>query len=520
MSDQTIKRSAVIRFLTGPRRGEIESLQDSTLFIIKNASDGRNARELSILPPDGRDPADCLAILHRNENSYELEVCSGRNIWINGAQESGSCLLQDGDLIELEPNGSLIRFRLFKPGTVPAKSLKEALADSIEGARHTHGSRVGTTKRFLLGFAHDLARETTARFRLWTYVVITSLIVTSLVLVGMNIRFQKTLREESIRIEGLAKILAENRASLINREDFDAARRKLEAELSETATRINQLEGKAANVEDMLELASRSIAFVQGEYGFLDLESGLFLRYTEPMPGLYLFTLDETAEKVVIPYSGTAFQVFDDGLLLTNRHIANPWEMSENSIPNTNLKLKPVVFRMQVYWQEEPEPSRVEPVAVSTEFDLAILKPDRKLEDSQPLSIETRAPKPGEAVLLIGYPLGLSGIAARTTGDWPETREELRNLDYWELADDLARKGFITPLTSSGIVSQVTGEFLVYDAATAMGGSGGPVLSIDGKVLAINTATLGKTGGANLGVKAENIEIFLNEFRGGISGNQ
>ena len=50
---------------------------------------------------------------------------------------------------------------------------------------------------------------------------------------------------------------------------------------------------------------------------------------------------------------------------------------------------------------------------------------------------------------------------------------------------------------------------MVYDAQTTNGGSGGPVLSTTGEVVAINSAVLPEFGGSNLGVPAEQARRML-----------
>ena len=50
---------------------------------------------------------------------------------------------------------------------------------------------------------------------------------------------------------------------------------------------------------------------------------------------------------------------------------------------------------------------------------------------------------------------------------------------------------------------------MVYDAETAQGGSGGPVLGLDGRVVAINAAILPEFSGSNLGVPVERAAPLL-----------
>ncbi len=77
------------------------------------------------------------------------------------------------------------------------------------------------------------------------------------------------------------------------------------------------------------------------------------------------------------------------------------------------------------------------------------------------------------------------------------------------MAARLAEKGHIAPLASRGIVGQVTRATIVYDAETTHGGSGGPVLDINGSVVAVNAAILPEYGGSNLGVPVARVRALL-----------
>ncbi len=55
----------------------------------------------------------------------------------------------------------------------------------------------------------------------------------------------------------------------------------------------------------------------------------------------------------------------------------------------------------------------------------------------------------------------------------------------------------------------------MYDAETTSGGSGGPVLSLDGRVVAVNAAILPEFGGSNLGVPVARVHALIERLRGG-----
>jgi S1-C subfamily serine protease len=71
------------------------------------------------------------------------------------------------------------------------------------------------------------------------------------------------------------------------------------------------------------------------------------------------------------------------------------------------------------------------------------------------------------------------------------------------VAERLSEAGFIRPLASRGIVGQRSAETVVYDAETTYGGSGGPVLDVEGQVVAVNTAIIPGYGGSNFGIPIE-----------------
>ena len=66
-------------------------------------------------------------------------------------------------------------------------------------------------------------------------------------------------------------------------------------------------------------------------------------------------------------------------------------------------------------------------------------------------------------------------------------------------------------MASRGIVGQRSPETVVYDAETTYGGSGGPVLDVEGRVIAINSAIIPEYGGSNFGVPAAFARRLLEE---------
>ena len=109
----------------------------------------------------------------------------------------------------------------------------------------------------------------------------------------------------------------------------------------------------------------------------------------------------------------------------------------------------------------------------------------------------------------MGYPTGLRSMLAQSGDAFIEELQNTENTGFWSVAARLAETGQIAPLASRGIVGQVSPATIVYDAETTHGGSGGPVLDINGSVVAVNAAILPEYGGSNLGIPAAKTRALL-----------
>ena len=162
------------------------------------------------------------------------------------------------------------------------------------------------------------------------------------------------------------------------------------------------------------------------------------------------------------------------------------------------------------YLPGSPDPFDVELVKASDEADVALLRAVGRTDLAPPLELGPIPPAAGDEVIVLGYPTGMRALLARTDPEFVATLTAAPEIDFWSVAERLAEAGLIGALASRGIVSQVSAAAVVYDAETTEGGSGGPVLALDGVVVAVNTAVIPRFGGSNLGVPAaEGMKILL-----------
>jgi hypothetical protein len=112
-------------------------------------------------------------------------------------------------------------------------------------------------------------------------------------------------------------------------------------------------------------------------------------------------------------------------------------------------------------------------------------------------------------VTLIGYPMGVSGMVAKSPNDVFERLGYRR--DDISAASELAKLSLIRPSVTFGHLGDVVGEKLIYDAPTAHGGSGGPVFNAKGEVIGVNFAYMDGFSGATLGVSVESLRPLLQQ---------
>ena len=506
--------TSVLVHLSGSRRGQSHRLSGNEIKI--GTGVGMDLR----LPLDTEPlPAPHHATLRCRGAVYEVVAEGDGEVWVNGEQVK-RFTLASGDVLEIGRDGAVLRYRVYDAGVAPYKTMTQVFSDCLDCARKSDRGPVGKAAMVLTDIPRQMATQTTRRFRIGVVTLLILLGSGTVLLASRSARLERQLAIEITRVEGLAELLERTRTQVPTFEDFGELFAELQSTVSTAGERLDALEERTGAEARVIRSASRATVFVQGSYGFVQPESNRPVRLVlgprgQPMRNLAgepSISVDGEGPLLEVFLTGTAFVVSADGLVLTNKHVSSPWDFNAAGRAMPAQGFEGRMTRFVGYLPGVAEPFDLELVSASEEADLAVLCcVDTGGADY--LALAEGPPEPGEPVLVIGFPLGIRALMARTNPEFLEGLRDAGITDFWEVAERMSRAGHVTPLASRGIVGQVTTQNVVYDAETTSGGSGGPVLSLDGLVVAINAAILPEFGGSNLGVPAARARELLSAVR-------
>src|SRR5271163_2831402 len=262
---------------------------------------------------------------------------------------------------------------------------------------------------------------------------------------------------------------------------------ELQKQVTQLGQQVAQLEKEQAMPALVLSRYRNSIGYVYGIYqvGFANQPAAIRARV-----------------------SGTGFLV-GNGLLATNRHVAEPWYGDAEAEGRMDRGATAMLESLVVFFPGSPMPRDLTPGTVSSTGDLAVLRIENKdaLRGIAVLPLAKAVASPGELVTVIGYPMGIAGMVAKSPSGIYK-RLAYRHGDI-TAASELAALSLIRPSTTCGHLGDVVGDKLIYDAPTAHGGSGGPVFDSNAEVIGVNSAYIDGFSGGTLGVSAEALRPLI-----------
>jgi S1-C subfamily serine protease len=295
----------------------------------------------------------------------------------------------------------------------------------------------------------------------------------------------------------------------LNQQEEGGDTRELVREMRRVRSRLVTLEGERTAGERIIRDYGAGVCVLQGSYGFYDAQ-GRALRYRLDRSGQKVREADGSVAVDVagtgpvhsVDTVGTGFLVDRRGLVVTNRHVAEPWWKNETAEALAREGYKPRFIALRAFFPRVAEPLKAELRRVSPTVDLAVLEVDvngRKIP-TLPLEVSGRGAVPGQPVVVLGYPTGLEAILAKTDASIVEDILSSQGTSNERITEALSRRGLIRPSTTQGHIGDVTGTDIVFDAPTTHGGSGGPVFNKNRRVIAVEYAILPQFAGSSYGV--------------------
>lgn len=512
----TVAAIAALEHLTGSSRGTVTWLGEPVVDISLDAG-GIFGFSAPVADEHGE---DVVARLRRVAGGHVIDSIGDNPLWIN-RQRVRSAQLHHQDMVEFCEHGPISRYLHFDDMNRVHQTVPDIIGDAFgyfRASRKPIGQRAAISAGQIF---RRLSHETTIMFRVGVVLALAVLAGLLYQQGRMNMALRGQIESGSAQLEDVSRILARTRDEAVSPGHLETLRQELASRMTTTAERVAELERRTEASARIIDVAARSVVFLQGAYGFREPATGRMLHHVvgdEGQPlmspnGLPLLSLDGTGPVAERQFTGTGFLVTDGAAggdyLVTNRHVGVPWEHDASFALTSGETLESVMTRFIAYLPGTSDAASVELVRASDDADVAILRHEFGSAPMQGLTLSGRLPVPGDEVIVMGYPTGLRSILAQAGEAFVEDLQNAGDANFWNIAERLASSGRIVPLASQGIVGRASAETIVYDAATTHGGSGGPVLDIDGAVIAVNSAILPEFGGSNIGVPVAEVRKLL-----------
>ena len=258
---------------------------------------------------------------------------------------------------------------------------------------------------------------------------------------------------------------------------------------------------ETASLEQQVHQLSQQVAAMERQGAFSPAAVDDARESVAYIYGIYRVSGDPGSAPIHARVAGTGF-IVGPGLIATNRHVAEPWYGDREAAAAIRHGATPILEKLEAYFPGSPIPVVLHPVVLAQHGDLAVLQiePTAFTEKLKALPLASAPPHVGEPISVLAYPMGVTGMVAKSPAAVYERLSS--HQDDAGTAGELAALSLIRPSATFGHIGDVSGDKVIYDAPTARGGSGGPVLNTRGEVVGINSAYLDGFSGGTLGIAA------------------
>ncbi len=370
-----------------------------------------------------------------------------------------------------------------------------------------------------------------------TFLAGATAIVLVLIIVGLvSFSFYRRSHAENVRVYAAItrlqtgalsqqSLLQRSRRSLANQTPGTASSpledsAALKNQVAAVEGRLQKLETAGKFAHTIIDADEPSVCLIHVVLAFRDHDTGLKLHYAaltstgEPETDKSnnpLVSLTGIGPEVHLDVFGTGFLASDDGQILTNHHVAEPWWQNDELKEMLDQGLEPEIAEMTAYFPGVTHGIPITTKKTSSDADVAVVKGSVSglgirhiaLADGRHSAIG------GSPVVLLGYPTGVNAILARTGAATLQAIAASSKGDPKQVMEELARHHLIKPIVTQGHIGDVLPDKIVYDAQTTSGGSGGPLFNDQGEVIGINFAMVRDFGGSNFAIPVRFGESLL-----------
>jgi S1-C subfamily serine protease len=285
----------------------------------------------------------------------------------------------------------------------------------------------------------------------------------------------------------------------------------LENQVATVEGRLQKLESEGKVAHTIIDADEPSVCLIHVVIAFRDHDTGLNLHYAsltstgEPATDKSnnpLVSLTGIGPEVHVDVFGTGFLASDDGQILTNHHVAEPWWQNDELKEMLDQGLEPQIAEMTAYFPSVTHGIPITTKTISSDADVAVVKGNLSGLGIRHIALADGrdSASGGSPVVLLGYPTGVDAILARTGAATLQAIAASSKGDPKQVMEELARHHLIKPVATQGHIGDVLPDKIVYDAQTTSGGSGGPLFNDQGQVIGINVAMVRGFGGSNFAI--------------------